>query len=230
MDERPEEVTPEMQALLERRMRRPSRVAGAEPKDMERIARWVDGELSGAEAAKVAARVEADPEMRETVARLRDADGEQKIIPFSLGAKPKKKVMPAVFAAIGVLAVAAVVLIVARPATTKPSGELGAGVGGGGLGVTFKEGRVRADGAQGAWIVTREGAQALPADEVGGGFVVPDEHSWCAWIVVSDWTSDAAADAPKLEGAVTGDKCIIESADALRARLPGVTNLGIKRL
>ncbi|MFO0750492.1 MAG: hypothetical protein U1F43_33210 [Myxococcota bacterium] len=226
----PEDVSPEMQALMARRMRQTKAQAGAEPKDLETVARWMDGDLNSAEAAKVEARVAADPEMREVVARLRDAEGEKKVLPFQLGAKPKKKVMPAVFAAIGVLAAAAVVLIVARPSTTRTTGELGAGVGGGGLGVSLQEGHVRSDGAKAAWIVTRESVQALPTDDVDGGFVVPDEHSWCSWVIVSDWTADAAADAQKLLGAVAGEKCVLEPIDALRARLPGVTGIGTKRL
>lgn len=229
MDEHADNVSPEMQDLLRRKLRATKQVAGAEPRDLESVARWMDGDLKGAEAERVRQRVEADPKMGEVVARLRDAEGEQKVVPFQLGAKPKKKVVPAVLAAIGVLAAAAVVLVLARPAKTNGD-TMGAGAGGGGLGVQLTAGKVRSEGAKAAWIVTRESVQALPGDDVEGGFVIPDEHSWCAWIVVADWSAGAADDADKLMGAVSGEKCIMEPVDALRARLPGVTHLGVKSL
>jgi len=232
MDAGHDDTSPEMKALLERHMRRSKAVAGPEPKDLEAIARWVDGDLTATEAAKVEARVAGDDELREVVARLRDAEGERKVVPLTLGARPKKKILPAAFVAGGVLAAAAAALIIARPPSDagKGGGELGAGFSGGGLGVSLKEGRVKAEGAQAAWLVTREGVTALPEDEVGGGFVVPDERSWCSWIVVADWSADAQAEAAKLQGAVAGERCVIEPADALRARLPGVTHVGAKKM
>ncbi|MCC6623073.1 MAG: hypothetical protein IT385_17580 [Deltaproteobacteria bacterium] len=230
MDERHDDVSPEMQALLERRLGQGKRVAGPEPKDLEAIARWVDGDATSAEAERIRARVEADPELAEVVARLRDAEGERKVVPLQLGARPKKKILPAVIAATGVLAIAAAVLLIARPTDKGGSPELGAGLSGGGLGVQLEAGRAKAEGAQAGWLVTREGVAVLPLDEAGGGFVIPDERSWCSWVVVADWSADSQAEAAKLEGAVTGDKCVIESADALRARLPGVTNVGARKL
>lgn len=239
MHDEDENVSPEVGALLKHQVARHKRVAGAEPKDLETVARWVDGELAPAEAERVRARVEADPELREVVARLRDADGEQKVVAFqpkaraelTLGQKPKRNIVPAVLAAVAVLAAAAAVLIAVGPQEAgKNSDALGAGFSGGGLGVKLEEGRIKADGAQGAWLVSREGVVPLQLDEVGGGFIVPEQRSWCSWVVVSDWTDDLATDAKKLEGAVTGDKCVIEPADALRSRLSGTTKVGAKKL
>jgi len=241
MNDDDETVSPEMDALLKRRVTQAKKVAGAEPQDLESVARLLDGTLAAPDVAKVRARVDADPELREVVARLRDMDGEQKVVAFpqrrelALGHKPKRNVMPAVLAAVGVLAAAAIVLIVVGPKdagrrSSEVGGELGAGFVGDGLGVKLEDGHIKSKGAAGAWLVSREQVVPLALDEVGGGFVVPDERSWCSWIVVSDWSEDATREARKLEGAVTGDKCVIESAEALRARLSGTTKIGAKQL
>jgi len=231
MEDRHDDVSPEMQALLARRLGQARRVAGPEPKDLESVARWVDGSLSADEAARVHARVEADPELGEVVARLRDAEGAQKVVPLQLGARPKKKILPAVVAATAVLAIAAAVLLIARPSDKGgKADELGAGFTGGGIGISVQAGRAKADGAQAGWLITRDGVAVLPLDEVEGGFVIPDQRSWCSWVVVADWSADPQAEAAKLQGAVTGDKCVIESADAIRARLPGVTQIGARKV
>ncbi|TNF29126.1 MAG: hypothetical protein EP329_16515, partial [Deltaproteobacteria bacterium] len=51
-----------------------------EPAELELVARYVDGEVSGAERAQVEALLAADPELAETVALAQDAAGEQKVV------------------------------------------------------------------------------------------------------------------------------------------------------
>lgn len=66
-DERYDEKAAE---LLRRRHGRLRARLGSEPEDLERVARWVDGGLTGAEAEAISRRVAADPELAEVVARL----------------------------------------------------------------------------------------------------------------------------------------------------------------
>jgi len=79
-----------VEALLKERYARQQDTA--EPAELELVARYVDGQVSGAERARVEAILSADPELAETVALARDAAGEQKVV--SLGAARRERKRP----------------------------------------------------------------------------------------------------------------------------------------
>ncbi len=193
--------------LLARRTRAKRRRLGPEPDDLEQVASWLDGSLGEAEGQAVERRVEADPELREVVAELRRHEatapklvvGGANVVSLaahrerasraevvgvpSLGAAPQASrrspgLQRIVLSIGGVVAIAAIVFIVTRPAGLVEQGTAGAGLGVAAAEATLSAsyvdrtsctigGTLAADGERRIWLVGAAGAVDLGVTKPG---------------------------------------------------------------
>jgi hypothetical protein len=194
--------------LLTQRSRAKRKRLGPEPDDLELVANWLDGTLGEAEGHEVERRVQADPELSAVVAELRrheasdpksvvgganvvslaahrERAGRADVVGVpSLGASPERTrrspgLQRIVLSIGGVVAIAAIVFIVTRPA----AGPVDQGTAGAGLGVNAAEvtltatyvdratcaigGTLAADGERRIWSVGAAGAVDLGVTKPG---------------------------------------------------------------
>lgn len=185
------EETPEpgVAHILSSLSARRKRTSGQEPADLERIARWLDGDLPPQEQAAVAARVAAEPELAAMVAALREHDQAttlpSNVIPFKRPAPDQRRPSPMRKALIGTgsaLAIAAIAFVATRPTPT-PTALQGAAVGTSGdtnVTAAFDDttrceisGTLTASEPQLLWYVGEHGATALGEHAPGAFRVKP---------------------------------------------------------
>lgn len=129
--------------LLRAQAKRRQLAAGREADDLQEIAQWFDGDLSPEERARIAARVESDPELAAVVKtlRLHDTRGSEagtrqaplpsNVVSLSERARrlPERRPGPTRKLLVGagsVLAIAAIAFVATRPATEAPTTTHGA--------------------------------------------------------------------------------------------------------